>query len=54
MLFKGYYNRDRVHRAIDHAPPDEKIANTDRKIARLDDYHWRKHCRSLYQLPVAA
>ncbi len=54
MLFKEYYNRDRVHRGIDHVPPYEKIANTDRKIARLDDYRWQKRCRGLYQLPVAA
>jgi len=54
MLFKEYYNRDRVHRGIDHVPPYEKIATTDRKIARLDDYRWQKRCRGLYQLPVAA
>jgi putative transposase len=54
MLFKEYYNKDRVHGALDRAPPYEKIANTDRKIARLDDYRWRKRCRGLYQLPVAA
>jgi len=23
-------------------------------IARLDDYRWKKHCRGLYQLPIAA
>jgi hypothetical protein len=38
MLFKEYYNKDRVHRGLDRAPPDEKIANTNRKIACLDDY----------------
>ena len=54
MLFKEYYNRDRVHRGIDHVPSYEKIANTDHKIARLDDYRWQKRCRGLYQLPVAA
>ncbi len=54
MLFKEYYNKDRVHRGLDRAPPYEKIANTDRKIARLDDYRWQKRCRGLYQLPVAA
>ena len=54
MLFKEYYNRDRVHRGLDRVPPYEKIASTDRKIARLDDYRWRRRCRGLYQLPVAA
>jgi len=54
MLFKEYYNRDRVHRGLDRAPPDEKGANTDREIAHLDDYRWQKRCRGLYQLPAAA
>jgi len=54
MLFKEYYNRDRAHRGLDRVPPDEKIGNADRKIARLDDYRWEKRCRGLYQLPVAA
>ena len=53
-LFREYYNRDRVHRALDRAPPDEKGDVTDRKIVRLDDYRWEKRCRSLYQLPAAA
>ena len=54
VSFQDYYNKDRVHRALDRAPPYEIIANTDRKIARLDDYRWRKRCRGLYPLPVAA
>ena len=54
MSFQDYYNKDRVHRGLDGAPPNEKSEITDRKIARLDDYRWRKRCRGLYQLPVAA
>ena len=54
VLFKEYYNSDRVHRGLDGAPPDEKSGNTNRKIARLDDYRWQKRCRGLYQLPAAA
>ena len=54
MLFKEYYNRDRVHRGLDRAPLDEKGRNTERKIARLDDYRWEERCRGLYQLPAAA
>ncbi len=54
LLFKEYYNRDRVHRGLDRAPPDEKCGITDRKIVRLNDYHWEKRCRGLYQLPAAA
>ncbi len=54
LLFKEYYNQDRVHRGLNRAPPDEKGGITDRKLARLDHYHWEKRCRGLYQLPAAA
>ena len=54
MLFKEYYIRDRVHRGLDRAPPDEKVRNTERKVARLDEYRWQKRFRGLYQLPAAA
>jgi len=54
MLFKKYYNGDRVHRGLDGAPPDEKGGCSNHKIARLDDYRWEKRCRGVYQLPVAA
>jgi len=54
VLFQDYYNRDRVHRGLDGAPPNEQSEITARKIARLNDYRWEKRCRGLYQLPVAA
>ena len=52
--YKEYYNRDRVHQRLDRAPPNERVGNTDLKIARLDDYRWETRCRGLYQLPAAA
>ena len=54
ISFQDYYNKDRVHRGLDGAPPNEQSKITDRKIARLHDYRCEKHCRVLYQLPVAA
>ena len=54
LIYKEYYNRDRVHQGLDGQVPTEIIGNTDREIARLDDYRWQKRCRGLYQLPVAA
>ena len=54
MSFQDYYNNDRVHRGLGGAPPNEQGETTDRKIARLNDYRWKKRCRGLYQLPVAA
>jgi hypothetical protein len=54
LLYKKYYNRDRVHRGLDGAPPDAQSGRTDRKVTRLNDYRWKEHCRGLYQLPEAA
>ena len=54
LLFKEYYNRHRVHRGLDRSPPNEINGITNRKVARLDDYRWKDHCRGLYQLPAAA
>jgi putative transposase len=54
LLYKDYYNRDRVHRGLDGAPPDEQSGINNHKVARLDEYRWEKCCRGLYQLPVAA
>ena len=54
LLFKEYYNKDRVHRGLDRAPPAEKVGSTGRKIVRLNDYRWEKCCRDLYKLPAAA
>jgi len=54
LLYKDYYNRDRVHRGLDGAPPDEQRGINNRKVARLDEYRWEERCRGLYQLPEAA
>ena len=55
LIFKDYYNRDRVHRALSGSVPDPKPDNTNQKNnARLDDYRWKSCCRGLYQLPAAA
>ena len=54
LLYKEYYNRDRVHRGLDGVPPDAQSGKTDRKVARINDYRWKKHCHGLYQLPEAA
>ncbi len=54
LLFKEYYNRDRVHRGLGGSIPGPRPANTDQNIARLDNYRWKSCCRGLYQLPAAA
>ena len=54
LLYKDYYNRDRVHRGLDDVPPDEQRGINNRKVARLDEYRWEERCRGLYQLSEAA
>jgi len=54
LLYKEYYNRDRVHRGRGGLIPDPKPANTDQNITCLNNYRWNSCCRGLYQLPAAA
>ncbi len=43
-MFKNYYNEDRVHRGLDGSTPNEHESFSERKVACLDDYHWKKNC----------
>jgi hypothetical protein len=49
--YQTYYNEHRCHSGRDGATPaDSKPGN----VFDLRNYHWEKHCRGLFQLPVAA
>ncbi|MEX2125245.1 MAG: integrase core domain-containing protein [Woeseia sp.] len=52
--FKDFYNYQRCHYALDGDTPIERTGKIRPKAADLDSYHWRSHCRGLYQLPIAA
>jgi len=49
--FKDYYNRYRVHAALKGQTP---IETAESKGADLKSYRWQKHCRGVYQTPIAA
>ena len=49
--FKDYYNQYRTHSALQGQTP---IHNPQSKGAELKNYCWQKHCRGLYQTPIAA
>ena len=49
--FMVYYNRKRVHRALDGALPDTA---SPAKVIGLNNYRWEPSCRGLHQLPAAA
>ena len=49
--FKDYYYRHRVHAALKGQTP---IETRESKGADFKLYRWQKHCRGLYQTPIAA
>ena len=51
--FQHYYNEHRTHAAHKGHPPVTSV-NADRSLADLSCYRWQKHCRGLYQTPIAA
>lgn len=51
--FQHYYNEHRTHAGRQGHPPVTS-ANADCSRANLGRYRWQKHCRGLYQTPIAA
>lgn len=49
--YQDYYNEHRCHAGRDGATP---VDSGSENIVTLKDYRWKKHCRGLFQLPVAA
>jgi len=49
--YQSYYNEYRCHLSRDVAAPIERES---KEIADINKYRWEKHCRELFQLPVAA
>jgi hypothetical protein len=50
--FQHYYNGHRTHAGLDGRVPESAV-NGPTSIG-LDSYRWRRHCRGLYQTPIAA
>ena len=49
--YQQYYNEKRCHSSRNGTTPAQ---SSDRKVLDLNNYRWEKHCRGLFQLPVAA
>lgn len=49
--YQQYFNEYRCHSSRDGATPVEL---PDRQFLDLNNFRWEKHCRGLFQLPVAA
>ena len=52
--FRGYYNSSRVHQSLSGSTPAELSGKPRPSCAKLGSYGWRKHCRGLFQTPIAA
>jgi putative transposase len=52
--FQCYYNQSRGRCGIDGALPLEKLIDGPTNTISLENYQWKKHCRGLFQLPMAA
>ena len=54
LLDFQHYNREhRTHAGCQGHPPVTGV-NADHSLANLSSYRWQKHCRGLYQTPMAA
>lgn len=49
--YQCYFNEYRIHSGRDGVTP---VESADGKVVNISDYRWKKHCRGLFQLPVAA
>ena len=52
--FRDFYNRSRPHASLDGKTPSEITGNQRPEPIALADYRWKRHCRGLFQLPIAA
>lgn len=49
--YQCHYNESRTHSGRDGSTPTEA---TGSKIVDINKYHWKKHCRGLFELPKIA
>lgn len=52
--FQHYYNEKRGHGGINRKTPATKAGEGSEGVVSIDNYCWEKHCRGLFQLPIAA
>ena len=52
--FQHYYNGHRTHSGLEGRLPEPTVEESVMKPIGLDSYQWQRHCRGLYQTPIAA
>ena len=51
--FQHYFNGNRTHAGLKGRLPEPGVDGSASRID-FDSYRWRRHCRGLYQTPIAA
>jgi putative transposase len=51
--FQNFYNFHRAHAGLEGRLPEPTVEGSGSPIG-LDSYQWQRHCRGLYQTPIAA
>ncbi len=49
--YQSYYNENRCHSGRGGSTP---IKSVGKKVIDINEYRWKKHCRGLFELPMAA
>jgi len=52
--FQHYFNEDRTHMGVKGRTPNQISENKTPNVIDIKNYRWKRHCRSLFQLPIAA
>ena len=52
--FQEYFNLNRAHPAIDGKTPSHCANEQQIASIPINHFQWKRHCRGLFQLPIAA
>jgi len=52
--FREYYNNHRTHAALSGQSPKIFSQLAEQKLANINDYGWKPHCRGLFHTPIPA
>jgi len=49
--YQSYFNQNRTRSSRGGATP---VGSNGEKVVEINQYRWRKYCRGLFELPIAA
>jgi len=52
--FQHYFNEYRTHMGLNGSIPNQISENKKSNVVNIKNYCWKKHCRGLFNLPIAA